>query len=148
MRSIALVLLFIGAMQPAFAADTFGRSDADVFRPVSFICRDGATGTSVKIEENILGNRKLYEVGYFSARPTLFVISQSRNGRAFQRVALIDLRSENNPDKLEAAHYLSLAMAQDAKRFCKGTRGAVLAARYELQANHLFNRSHPRYKGK
>ena len=148
MRPVAIVLFLLLAIRPAFAADTMGRADVDVFRPVSFICRDGGTGTSVKIEENLLGQRKLYEVSYFSAKPTLFVISQSRNGRAFQRVALIDLRTENNPEKLDAAHYLALMMAQDFKRFCKGTRREVLAARYELLANHLFNRSYPKYRGK
>lgn len=124
------------------------QSSYEVFRPVSFICRDGATGTSVKIEENTLGNRKMYEVGYFHGKPTLFVISKSKNGRAFQRVALIDIRSERIPENIEAARYLGSVMARDANRFCKGSRREVLAARYELQANHFFNRSDPRYRGK
>lgn len=118
------------------------------FRPVSFICRDGATGTSVKIEENMLGYRKLYEVSYFDGNPTLFVISKSRNGRIFKRVALIDIRSERNPEAIEAAHYLASVMARDAGRYCKGSRRKVLSARYELQANHFFNRSHSKYRGK
>jgi hypothetical protein len=120
----------------------------DVFRAVSFICRDGATGTSVKIEENILGRRKRYEVGYFGGRPMLFVISDSTNGRSFMRIGLIDLRFETEPATIEAAKYLTAIMARDAGRFCKGSRRNVLAARYELQSNHFFNRTHPRYRGK
>lgn len=143
MRLAAATCLILLAARPAFA-----QPDQDVFRPVSFICRDGASGTSVKIEENVLGNRKLYEVSYFDGTPTLFVISRSRNGRAFKRVALIDLRSERNPEAIEAAHYLASVMASDAGRYCKGTRREVLAARYELQANHAFHRSHPGYRGK
>jgi hypothetical protein len=50
-------------------------------------------------------------------------------------------------DTIEAARYLAGMMAQDASRFCKGSRREMLAARYELQANHAFNRSHPRYQG-
>lgn len=143
MRSIAVACLMMSFVQPVSA-----QPDHDVFRPVSFICRDGATGTSVKIEENVLGNRKLYEVSYFGGKPTLFVISKSRNGRAFKRLALIDIRTERNPQSLEAAHYLTSELARDAGRFCKGSRRAVLAARHELLANHFFNRSHPRYRGK
>ena len=120
----------------------------DTYRPVSFICRDGATGTSVRIEENVLGQRKLYEVSYLKGNPTLFVISYSRNGRAFKRIGLIDLRAETDPDDIEAARFLAEKMGRDSARFCKGSRRDVLAARYELQANHVFNRAHPRYKGK
>ena len=143
MRALTLTLLLSLSTQNAFA-----QPDTGTFRPVSFICRDGATGTSVKIEENIAGNRKRYEVSYFSGKPTLFIISKSRHGGAFARVGMIDLRSETDPDDIEAAHYLAHVMTQDAARFCKGTRRNVLAARYELQANHDFNRSHPRYRGR
>jgi hypothetical protein len=143
MRLLAAACLI--AMSPQSAS---AQSDHEVFRPVSFICRDGATGTSVKIEENVLGNRKMYEVSYFHGKPTLFVISKSRSGRAFQQVALIDIRSEQISRDIEAAHYLASVMARDTGRFCKGSRREVLAARYELQANHLFNRSHPRYRGR
>ncbi|UVC12606.1 hypothetical protein IHQ71_31550 (plasmid) [Rhizobium sp. TH2] len=141
--------LFAAAWLIALSSQqVMAQSDYEVFRPVSFICRDGATGTTVKIEENVLGNRKMYEIGYFRDKPTLFVVSKSKSGRAFQRVALIDLRSEQIPENIEAARYLSAVMARDAGRFCKGSRRDVLAARYELQSNHFFNRSHPRYRGK
>ncbi len=143
MRLLAAACLIILSSQQVTA-----QSGYEVFRPVSFICRDGATGTSVKIEENVLGNRRMYEVSYFQGRPRLFVISKSRSGRTFQRVALIDLRSEQIPENIEAARYLGAVMARDAGRFCKGSRRDVLSARYELQSNHFFNRSHPRYRGK
>lgn len=143
MRFFAFAGVAVLLAQPALAQPL-----QDIFRPVSFICRDGATGTSVKIEENVLGHRKLYEVSYFSGKPTLFVISQSSNGRVFKRIALIDLRSELDPDNIAAADYLASVMARDFARFCKGSRRNVLAARYQLQANHSFNRSHPRYRGK
>lgn len=143
MRSLALAGAFLIAGQPALA-----QPDRHVFRPVSFICRDGATGTSVKIEENVLGHRKRYEVSYYNGKPTLFTVSKSRTGTAFKRVGLIDLRTEVDPDDIEAANYLARMMARDAARFCKGSRRDVLSARYELQANHFFNRSHPAYRGK
>lgn len=129
--------------QPASAQPAEG-----TFRPVSFICRDGATGTSVKIEENALGQRKLYEVSYFKSKPTLLVISYASNGRVFKRIGLIDLRTDTGPDDVEAARFLAESMGRDAARFCNGSRRVVMTARYELQANHLFNRSHPRYRGK
>lgn len=122
--------------------------DKTIFRPVSFICRDGASGTTVKIEENVLGHRKRYEVSYFKGKPTLFTVSQSRSGKDFKRVGLIDLRSEADPDSIEAAMFLAEFIARDAARFCDGSSRDVLAARYELQANHAFNRSHPSYRGK
>ena len=143
MKAIAIIC-FAALMSQVASA----RPLQDIFRPVSFICRDGATGTSVKIEENVLGFRKRYEVSYFDGQPTLLVISKSKNGRGFQRVRLIDLRSEQNRDDIEAARYLVSIMAQDATHFCKGSRRAVLAARYQLQANHFFNQQHPLYKGK
>lgn len=140
-------LVFL-SMAAAFSQPVSAKPIHDVFRPVSFICRDGATGTSVKIDENVLGHRKLYEVSYFDGKPILFVISQSSNGRTYRSVGLIDLRSETDPNNIEAARYLADMMAQNASRFCKGSRREMLAARYELQANHLFNRAHPRYRGK
>lgn len=143
MRPILLVCLLVGIASPAPAQRL-----ENVFRPVSFICRDGITGTSVKIEENVLGHRKRYEVSYFNGRPTLFVISKSRNGRTFRRVGLIDLRSEPDPDNIEAAHYLASMMGRDSEHFCRGSRRKVLAARYQLQANHYFNLQHPRYRGR
>lgn len=143
MRLFAVACLFLLPWQHVSA-----QPDHRVFRPVSFFCRDGSTGTSVKIEENVLGNRKMYEVSYFREKPTLFVISRSKNGRAFQRVALIDVRSEQIPENIEAARYLASMMARDAAKYCGGSRRDVLAARYELQANHLFNRSHPGYRGR
>jgi hypothetical protein len=143
MRFYGLTFIAIALTQPVLSQPM-----QDIFRPVSFICRDGATGTSVKIEENVLGHRKLYEVSYFEGKPTLFVISQSSNGRMFKRVGLIDLRSEQDPANLEAAEYLGSVMAQDSSRFCKGSRRNVLAARYQLLANHSLNRSHPLYRGK
>ena len=141
-------LFFHGCLIALMWQPAFARPRDDVYRPVSFICRDGATGTSVRIEENVLGHRKSYEVSYFDGRPTLFVISESRNGRPFRRIALIDLRSDTDHDRVEAATYLTAIMVRDAARFCKGSRRAVLAARYELQTNHFFNRAHPRYRGK
>lgn len=143
MRSFIYSCIVLLMSQP-----TLAQPRDDVFRPVSFICRDGATGTSVEIVENIVGHRKRYEVGYLDGRPMLFAISQSRNGRPFKPVGLIDLRSETDPANIAAATHLSAIMARDAGRFCKGSRRAVLAARYELQANHFFNRAHPRYRGK
>jgi hypothetical protein len=143
MRLIIPTLLAALICQPASA-----QPSQNTYRPVSFICRDGATGTSVKIEENVLGQRKLYEVSYFKGKATLFVISYSSNGRAFKRIGLIDLRAEIDQDDIEASRFLAESMGRDAARFCKGSRRELLAARYELQANHFFNRSHPRYRGK
>jgi hypothetical protein len=143
MRLIIPTLLAVIMCQPAFA-----QPDQGTYRPVSFICRDGGTGTSVKIEENVLGQRKLYEVSYFKGKPTLFVISYANNGRAFKRIGLIDLSAETDPDDLDAAKFLAAIMRRDAARFCNGSRRDVMAARHELQANHAFNRSHPRYRGR
>lgn len=145
MKTILIAMALILAAMPATAAS---QPDKTVFRTVSFICREGPAGTSVKIEENILGQRKRYEVGYFGDKPTLFVISKSKDGRRYSRVALIDLRDGANREEIEATRYLASVMTAESARFCKGSRREVLAARYELGANHAFNRSHPRYRGK
>lgn len=142
-RTIAIASLMVVLGSAASA-----QPDAVVFRAVSFICRESPSGAQVKIEENVLGHRKRYDVTYLQGRATLFVISKSRDGRNYRRVALIDMRVETNREKIEAADYLTSIMAADGVRYCKGSRRAVLAARYELQANHIFNRSHPGYRGK
>lgn len=142
------ILAAIAVTLAALPAPAVSQPDTMVFRTVSFICHEGPAGTSVKIEENILGQRKRYEVGYFDDKPTLFVISKSKNGRRYSRVALIDLRDGANQEEIEATRYLASIMAADSARFCKGSHRDLLAARYELGANHTFNRSHPRYRGK
>ena len=143
MRMSATIMALAVLFSPAAA-----HSDSSVFRPVSFICLEGATGTAVKIEENIQGQRKRFAISYHGGKPTLFQILASRNGRNYKPVASIDLRTENDVEKIEAAHYLAGVMDADSKRFCHGSARDVLAARFELGANHRFNRSHPLYRGK
>jgi hypothetical protein len=128
--------------QPAMAA-----SEPNVFRTIAFICSGGANGTAAKTVENIVGERLLYKVTYFDHQAILFVVTRALNGTRYRTVKSIDLRSETNKRNLEIARKLAAEMDTDATRYCQGGQPQI-DARYELTANHEFNRSHARYRGK
>lgn len=142
MKRTGLFLSIILWGTPAWA-----QTQVQAFRTVAFICAAGRNGTAVRTVENVRGERISYRISYLDSRATLLVISRARHGRDFRQVKAIDLRSTVGEGNVVLARRLADEMIANAARYCQGGQRQI-EARYELIANHEFNRLHPGYRGK
>ena len=131
----------------AFVPCVRANSQTQAFRTVAFICQAGPDGTVVRTVENILGERILYKITYFDAIATLFNVSRASHGTHFVTARSIDLRGRVQRKDIETARQLAFEMDVAAARFCQGGQRQI-EARFELIANHQFNRTNALYRGR